>query len=96
VGAKISFEEGDHRRNSSQFSEENLARVRPKVDKVRARFGEDPKSLARVALQYLLAYPCVACVIPGFRDLRQVEMNLAGADMPLTADDVAYVRAAMQ
>lgn len=96
AGAKVSFEEGDHRRNSSQFSEESLARVRPKVDKLRARFGEDPKSLARVALQYLLANPCVGCVIPGFRDLRQVEMNLAGADLPLTPDDVAFVRSAMQ
>jgi len=75
AGAKVSFEEGDHRRHSSQFSEENLARV---------------------ALQYLLAHPCVGCVIPGFRDLRQVEMNLAGADSPLTPDDAAFVRRAMQ
>jgi aryl-alcohol dehydrogenase-like predicted oxidoreductase len=94
-GTGVSFEEGDHRRNNSQFTEENLARVKQKVDQLRARFGEEPKGLARVALQYLLSYPCVACVIPGFRDLRQVEMNLGGADAPLAADEVAQVRAAM-
>jgi aryl-alcohol dehydrogenase-like predicted oxidoreductase len=48
--------------------------------------------LARVALQYLLSFPWVACVIPGFRDRRQVEMNLAGADRPLSAEDAAFVR----
>jgi hypothetical protein len=31
-------------------------------------------------------------VIPGFRNLEQVQMNLAGADRPLTAEEVAFVR----
>jgi aryl-alcohol dehydrogenase-like predicted oxidoreductase len=94
-GTGVTFEEGDHRRKNAQFTEENLKKVKPKVDKLRDRFGEEPQGLARVALQYLLSYPCVACVIPGFRDLRQVEMNLSGADSPLGPDDVRYVREAM-
>jgi myo-inositol catabolism protein IolS len=94
-GTGVTFEEGDHRRKNAQFTEDNLKKVKTKVDKLRQRFGEEPKGLARVALQYLLSYPAVACVIPGFRDLRQVEMNLSGADSPLGTDDVSYVRAAM-
>jgi len=93
-GQKPQFEEGDHRRASSDFAEQNLAIVDGKVRKLKARFGDDARSLARVALQYLLSFNRVACVIPGFRSLRQVETNLAGADEPLSADDVRYVEAA--
>src|SRR5262249_48846029 len=93
-GTKPKFEEGDHRRTSSDFSEENLARAFTKVQKLKARFGEDARALARVALQYLLSFERVACVIPGFRSLRQVEINLAGAEEPLLPDDVRYVESA--
>lgn len=86
------FEEGDHRRNSPRFSRENLARVEAQVARIRERFGGTRQDLARVALQYLLAHPVVSCVIPGFRDQRQVEMNLAAADSPLSEDDVEFVR----
>ncbi len=86
------FEEGDHRKGSSQFTVENIAQMEVKVEKLKSRFGGETKDLARAALQYLLSFPCVACVIPGFRNLRQVEVNLSAADKPLTTDDVAFVR----
>ncbi|HEV8246866.1 MAG TPA: aldo/keto reductase, partial [Polyangiaceae bacterium] len=95
VGQTYEFEEGDHRKRSSQFKDENLSKVLPKISRLKERFGDTPEKLARVALQYLLSYPCVACVIPGFRNLGQVQVNLAGADQPLSADDVAYVRRAV-
>jgi len=87
-----SFSEGDHRRGSGNFSEENLAKMSVKVDQLKTRFGDEPSGLARAALQYLLSFPCVACVIPGFRNKRQVEVNLAGADKPLTGEDVRFIR----
>jgi aryl-alcohol dehydrogenase-like predicted oxidoreductase len=86
------FDEGDHRRGDKRFTRENLLELQPKIEKLKSRFGSDPKDLSRVALQYLLANPVVACVIPGFRNLRQVEMNLAGKDKPLTAQEVAFIR----
>ncbi len=86
------FAEGDHRRNSSQFTVENIAKMEPKVERLKERFGGDAKDLVRVALQYLLSFPCVACVIPGFRNRRQVEMNLEGAEAPLSSDECDFVR----
>jgi aryl-alcohol dehydrogenase-like predicted oxidoreductase len=86
------FAEGDHRRGSSQFTVGNIARMEGMVGRLKERFGGDGKDLARVALQYLLSFPCVSCVIPGFRDRRQVEVNLDGADRPLTPEDQAFVR----
>jgi aryl-alcohol dehydrogenase-like predicted oxidoreductase len=91
-GVRERFEAGDMRRESGNFSEEHLAEMAPKVERLKGRFGEDVESLARVALQYILSFPNVACVIPGFRDVKQVRVNLASADHPLTTEEVGFVR----
>ncbi len=90
-GSKPSFEEGDHRRASGQFDDKNLEKVAGKMARIKQRFGSSPEDLARVALQYLLSHEVVACVIPGFRNKAQVEVNLAGADKPLSREDAAFV-----
>lgn len=86
------FEEGDHRKRNQQFTAEGIAKMEPKIEKLKKRFGNDVKDLSRVALQYLLSFPCVACVIPGFRNLRQVELNLDGADSSLATEDIEFIR----
>ena len=86
------FEEGDHRRNSDSFSSEALAALKPKLEQIKARFGKTTEDLAAVALQYVLAHPRVACVIPGFRNERQAKSNLAGADRTLSQADLEFIR----
>jgi len=86
------FDFGDHRKGDKRFSAKELKKVEPKIKKLKARFGKDGKDLARAALQYLLANPVVACVIPGFRNLNQVQINLAGQDNPLKTADVDFIR----
>ena len=86
------FEEGDIRKGEAKFQKESLERMQVKVRALKSRFGDSHEALARVALQFLLSFDCVACVIPGFRNEAQVTMNLAGADQPLNAADVAFVR----
>lgn len=90
-----SFEPGDHRQNSGAFSAEAIAELKPKLAKLKGRFGDSIESLASVALNYVLAFPHVACVIPGFRNERQVQVNLGGAGQALTAEDVAFVKEAL-
>lgn len=85
------FEPGDHRANAPRFTKENLARVEPALERLKQKFGSDPASLSRAALQFLLAHPVVASVIPGFRNPSQVRINLAGADSPLTDAESAFV-----
>ena len=65
-GQKVQFELGDHRKGSDRFEDKNLAQLQPKMEQLMARFGSAPDALARVALQYLLSFPTVGCVIPGF------------------------------
>lgn len=85
------FEPGDHRRGSDRFSDEALEKLAPKLSQLKERFGESPKELARAALQYLLAVPAVACVIPGFRNLAQAEINVGAGETPLSEAEVAAI-----
>lgn len=86
------FEPGDHRQNSRAFSAEAIAELKPKLEKLKARFGDSVEDLASVALNYVLAFPHVACVIPGFRNERQVRVNVGAEGRRLSAEDVAFVR----
>jgi aryl-alcohol dehydrogenase-like predicted oxidoreductase len=90
------FEPGDHRANSKAFTAEAIAELKPKLQKLKDRFGSTTEDLAAVALNYVLAHPHVACVIPGFRNERQARCNLAAAGRKLSDADLAYVREALQ
>lgn len=90
-GQVPAFEPGDHRRGSDRFSDHALSSLEPKLAKLKARFGEHPQALAHAALQYLLSFPCVACVIPGFRNLAQAEVNVAAQEPALSADEARAI-----
>jgi aryl-alcohol dehydrogenase-like predicted oxidoreductase len=94
--APANFAEGDHRKNDQRFTAAEIAKLEPKVEKLKARFGSEIKDLSRVALQYILSYSITGCVIPGFRNKKQVEVNLDAADKPLTAEDVAFIKQVFQ
>jgi len=86
------FEPGDHRLNAPRFSAESLANLEPKIEKLKAKFGSSIEDLARAALQYLLHYNVTGAVIPGFRNLNQVKVNLSGADKPLTDEEFNFIK----
>jgi aryl-alcohol dehydrogenase-like predicted oxidoreductase len=90
------FEPGDHRRGKEAFSAEAIARLKPKLEKLKSRFGRTTEDLAAVALNYVLAHPRVACVIPGFRNERQARCNLAATGRALSNDDLQFVRATLK
>ncbi len=89
------FEPGDHRRDSRSFSRETLAALKPKMAKLKARFGNTTEDLAAVALNYVLSAPRVCCAIPGFRNERQARANVSGAGRKLSAEDVAFIRSTL-
>ena len=85
------FEQGDNRRHAPKFKTEALQGVRPKLQELKARFGDSTEDLAAVALQYVLHHPRVACVIPGFRNEQQVRCNLGAANRPLSEEDIDFI-----
>ncbi len=86
------FADGDNRKDSNEFSAEALAELEPKLKKLKEHFGNRTEDLARAALQYLLHYKVVGAVIPGFRNLKQVKINLSAMDNPLTDDEFQFVK----
>jgi myo-inositol catabolism protein IolS len=87
-----SFDPGDHRQNNGGFKAEAIAALKPKLEKLKARFGETTDDLSAVAQRYILNQPRVACVIPGFRNERQVASNLTAVDRTLTDEDITFVQ----
>jgi aryl-alcohol dehydrogenase-like predicted oxidoreductase len=85
------FEDGDIRKTNPRFQPENLRPLKPRLARLKARFGATTEDLAAVALRYVLNHPNVACVIPGFRNERQVACNLGGAGRQLSMDDMAFI-----
>lgn len=90
------FDGGDIRAGNKGFSRERLLALREQLTPLKARFGGEVDDLVRVALQYALAQSPLACVIPGFKNARQVDSNAAASGRPLTADDVAFVKQTLQ
>ncbi len=90
------FDEGDHRRGAEKFQTAQLRALKPKLQSLKNRFGATTEDLAAMALNYLLAQPRVACVIPGFRNERQVRCNLAGVGRSLTAADIEFIRSSLK
>ncbi len=86
------FDEGDHRRGKRPFSAEGLRELGPKIEAMKARFGGDIETLSSVAQRFVLSYPRVACVIPGFRNADQVRCNLAAEDFTLSEEDLQFLR----
>ncbi|RPI60743.1 MAG: aldo/keto reductase, partial [Ignavibacteriales bacterium] len=86
------FDAGDHRANAERFKPENLAKLEPKIEKLKNKFGPSNQELSRAALQYLLFYKQVGSVIPGFRNLDQVKSNLSGMDNPLTEEEFNFIK----
>jgi len=85
------FEEGDIRATDQRFQPDFLRPLKPRLARLKARFGASTEDLAAVALRYVLNHPNVACVIPGFRNERQVLCNLGGAIRDLSAEDVSFI-----
>jgi aryl-alcohol dehydrogenase-like predicted oxidoreductase len=90
------FDEGDHRRGSDRFQTAHLLALKPKLQALKSRFGASVEDLAATALNYILAQPRVACVIPGFRNERQVRCNLAGVDRILTPEDIEFIHTTLK
>ncbi|MBN2448356.1 MAG: aldo/keto reductase [Phycisphaerae bacterium] len=86
------FDAGDFRKGSKRFTADGIREANTGVDKIKTRFGESTEELARVALQYVLAHDNVGCVIPGFRNLRQAQCNVAADGKPLSGKDVEFLR----
>jgi aryl-alcohol dehydrogenase-like predicted oxidoreductase len=76
------------RRLRPEFSASSRARLRPLIDALNEIATRHGASAAQVALAWLIRKPSVV-VIPGASSVRQVEENVAAADLELSDDEDA-------
>ena len=69
-----------------------LAEVTQRVDEVKAIIGGAARNIAEGALRFVLANDAVSACIPGARNARQVEINVAAAEAPLPPEVVSKLR----
>ncbi len=89
------FEEGDFRRRWHENPDEYEIYLDDleKVDQLRSLAHEE-RSLAQLALQFVIAHPAVSTVIPGVKNVGQMKSNLgAGLLPPLTEEELQQIDA---
>ena len=84
--AQTRFPAGDFRNN--YFAGDRLERAVKRVEKIRKDLGPEGPGLAETALKFALKPDAVSTVIPGIRNVRQAEANLAVSDQPPMTDEL--------
>lgn len=90
------FGEGDVRATNQSYSKERLLEIRNKLQPIKEHFSSGVQDLVRAAIQFSLAKYSNACVIPGFKNARQVESNAQAAGQPLTTQEVEIIQKALR
>jgi aryl-alcohol dehydrogenase-like predicted oxidoreductase len=93
--APRTFSAGDHRFCNPQPREQALAVLWQRLAPLRARFGDSPAGLARVALRYALQHAPDAAVLVGFRNAAQIHTTVTCLGDPLLPEEIAEIRAAL-
>ena len=74
------------------LTSKRLEEVIPRVDEVKAIIGGTARSLAEGAIRFALCDDAVSTAIPGARNVRQVEMNVAADEVRIPQEVVDKLR----
>jgi aryl-alcohol dehydrogenase-like predicted oxidoreductase len=83
------FEEGDFRRYHPRFQGENFEKNLELVERVKEIAAEKGVTAGQLALAWVLAQGDDIVPIPGTTKVKNLEENVAAADIELTADELA-------
>jgi aryl-alcohol dehydrogenase-like predicted oxidoreductase len=87
--------DNDFRKNLPRFTAEAMAKNQSLIDLVKRIASRSNATPAQVALGWILAQKSWIVPIPGTTKLSRLEENLGGADITLTAGDLAEIRSAV-
>lgn len=85
------FGKGDNRTGNPEFTATSLAAFEPKLERLKSRFGATSSQLITPALGFILQFPSVVSVIPGFRNSSQVREIVAALRRPFSRQDRAFI-----
>ena len=95
ITSSTSFDSTDIRTSMPRFTPEALAANQAVVDLLQRIAAAKGGTAGQVALAWLLAQQRWIVPIPGTRRTARVEENIGGADLDLTADDLAEIETAI-
>jgi aryl-alcohol dehydrogenase-like predicted oxidoreductase len=95
IAADASFGKDDFRSVVPRFSQEALSANQALVAALKRIAAAKSATPAQIALAWLLAQKPWIAPIPGTTKLHRLEENLAAADLRLSPDDLAEIRAAV-
>lgn len=75
------------------LTQRRMSEVTQRVDEVKSIIGGAARNIAEGALRFVLANDAVSSAIPGARNARQVETNVAAAESALPVEVVTKLRA---
>ena len=84
------FAEDDVRQNF--LTPKRLEEVMPRVDEAKSIIGGTARHLAEGALRFVLAHEAISTTIPGMRNVRQVEMNVAADEVRVPQEVIDKLR----
>ena len=90
------FEEGDFRRMSPRFSEENFPKNLKLVDEISALAKKKGCTPGQLTLAWLMAQGDDIIPIPGTKKIKYLEENLGAVDVKLTKEENAEIRKAVE
>ena len=92
ITPETTFDEDDFR--NDYFRGDRKEQVYERMRALVSELGVSEDEIAEIALRYVLSHPAVSTVIPGMRSVRNVERNLAVADVKgLPADQAQRLKA---
>jgi aryl-alcohol dehydrogenase-like predicted oxidoreductase len=74
------------------LTQRRLQEALERIDEIKSIVGGTARSLAEAALQFILANDAVSTTIPGARNVRQVEQNVAAAEGVLPREVIEKLR----
>lgn len=95
IRSRQDLEQDDFRSTLPRFADGNLETNLALVDTLSAMAGERGVTAAQLALAWVLAQGDDVVPIPGARKIPHLEDNVAAADIPLSADDLARIGSVM-
>jgi aryl-alcohol dehydrogenase-like predicted oxidoreductase len=86
------FSDADSRGNG-RYRRDKMDEVFDRLDTLQALAQKEGVRLSQAALAWILTHDAVSTIIPGARNVSQVEANVAAEDVKLSADFLAGVKA---
>lgn len=87
------FTEGDTRRGSRFYSDENIVRVNRLLDNLKPFAEKHGATLSQLVINWTMNRPGIACVLVGARNAKQVTDNAGALNFSLSEDEMKEITA---